>query len=55
MEKMLKKRAYQFTDNTYQKLVALAKSQRRNLSNCLASLIEEAYKNLESETKNAKS
>ena len=48
-------RQYKFSEDTYNKLVTLAKSQRRNLSSCLACLIEEAYKNLELETKNAKS
>lgn len=49
MEGMIKKRQYGFTDDTYQKLVKLAKSQRRNLSSCLACLIEEAYEKLKSE------
>lgn len=43
MEEMIKKRQYGFTNDTYQKLVKLAKDQRRNLSACLACLIEEAY------------
>jgi hypothetical protein len=51
---MIKKRQYNFSEDTHEKLILLAKSQRRNLSSCLAYLIEEAYKNLELETENAK-
>lgn len=49
MEGMSKKRQYGFTNDTYKKLLLLAKSQRRNLSACLACIIEEAYKKMEAE------
>jgi hypothetical protein len=49
MKEMIKKRQYAFTNDTYQKLVILAESQRRNLSACLACIIEEAYKKMEAE------